>query len=334
MTTTIRPMADLRHRLRDVGIGRKYLKENILPDWWDDSIAATPAGLAQVYGYLYARAGLDLHALKNPDAPIRFVKKSVKFKKAKSVEKGELSVSKSLALSVASVAARGAENAYSKLDGPVAGIRELVTGAGAHTVNIGTLLDYCWSMGIPVIHVEKFPPKAKKMEGMTAMIDGRPVIVLSKSHKRPSWQVFILAHEMGHIFHGHLDKVDVLVDYKLQEGVDDVEEQAANLFAVELLTGIANLTLSSPYLMNASKLADAAVRYGKTNNVEPGIIVLNYCKTKSAWALANAALKEVGESELALETIHKKMLEELEVDRVGEENYEWLLSITGAGRYA
>jgi hypothetical protein len=333
MTTTMNPMAGLRERLRATGIGVKFLYENILPDWWDDEIAAFPAGLAQVHGYLYTRAGIDLDTRKDSAAPLRFPKKAVKFKKAKSVGKGELSVSKALAQSAAAVIARGTRQRFTGLGPTIGGIRDTIICAGERAVNLDTLLDYCWSVGIPVIHIDKFPAKAKKMEGMTTLVDGRPVIVLSKSLKRPSWQAFILAHELGHIYHGHLADVDVLIDYKLQEGEDDEEERAANLFAVELLTGIPNITFSSPYLLKADELARAAVQSGEKLNVEPGVIVLNYGKTKGTWSLANAALALVGESESALDTIHRKMLAQLDVENIGEENYDWILSLTGASNH-
>lgn len=332
--TTQSPMVQLRQRLQDAGINRRYLKQNILPDWWDDKIAANPAGLAQAHGYLFTRAGVDLKSLKDPSAPIRFVHRSAKFKKNQTVPENELTIAKSLALSVAAVVARGVRVPYQGLKAPIAQIRETITQDGNNTVNLETLLAYCWGVGIPVVHLGSFPSGAKKMEGMTAMIKGRPVIVLSKNLKSPAWQVFILAHELGHIYSGHLDAVEVLVDYSFKEGGDDVEEDQANLFALELLTGSPATEFRTLKQMTAPKLASQAKSVGNKMGIEPGVIVLNYAKNMDAWPLANAALKHVESTDSAINKVHEKMFSELDIEDIGEENHDWLMTITGAGQHA
>ncbi|XRA80803.1 hypothetical protein RPN52_28755 [Pseudomonas putida] len=72
----------------------------------------------------------------------------------------------------------------------------------------------------------------------------------------------------------------------------DVDEQAADQYAITLLNGRANATYGNGTgNMSALGLADAAMQYGKANRVDPGHVVLNFAKHNDAWALGMAAIK-------------------------------------------
>ena len=51
-------MTQLYSRLGSVGFPRKYLREIVLPSWWDDEIAHNPAGYTE--GLLLLSRNLDL----------------------------------------------------------------------------------------------------------------------------------------------------------------------------------------------------------------------------------------------------------------------------------
>ena len=329
------PMAQLRRRLSKAGINPKYLKEKILPEWWDDQIARTPAGLAEVHGLLYSRAGIDLESLRDSDAPIRYTRPSVKHRKPKSIDASDLVLSETLASRAARVAARGLATPFGGFHKTPADIRDALKSRGQQTPNLESLLEYSWQVGIPVIHMGTFPSGARKMEGLVTEAGGRPAVVISKNMNSPAWQVFILAHELGHVFHGHLDRTGMLADYNLNGISEDSEEKEADLFALELLTGSPGMTFTSPYLLKAQVLASEARRLGERLNIDPGVVVLNYAKVKEGvWPLANSALKHLEIGDSAIELIHRRMISGLDRDLLGDESYAWLLSITGASRYA
>lgn len=58
-------MIQLYHRLQAVGLSKSYVKERLLPDWWDDEIAFNDTGYAEALGYLSRFAALDLRSLLN-----------------------------------------------------------------------------------------------------------------------------------------------------------------------------------------------------------------------------------------------------------------------------
>ena len=63
------------------------------------------------------------------------------------------------------------------------------------------------------------------------------MIVLCRHTKHAAWLLFILAHELGHLALDHVPNEGVLIDEGLDKNSTDAEEQQANAFAIELLTG-------------------------------------------------------------------------------------------------
>ena len=64
------PMTQLYSRLGSVGFPRKYLREIVLPSWWDDEIAHNPAGYTEWLMLLSRNLGLDLASMQNEAVPI------------------------------------------------------------------------------------------------------------------------------------------------------------------------------------------------------------------------------------------------------------------------
>lgn len=89
-------------------------------------------------------------------------------------------------------------------------------------------LNICQTLGIPVRRTSR----TEAPEGRSMALNGRPVILLS-AEPSPERRRFTLAHELGHIVLGHMDRVGVLNREPSPE--DDPLEQAANVFASRLL---------------------------------------------------------------------------------------------------
>jgi hypothetical protein len=173
-------------------------------------------------------------------------------------------------------------------------VRLAILDRGALWVGLPELLDYCWSIGIPVVFLARFPNGAKKMQGLSAMHQGRPVIVLSRKAAHAAWLLFVLAHELGHIACGHLSEDGVLLDQDVDKNERDVEEDQANAFAIELLTGEPEFRVfTSGRWPNAKDLARIARQLGTKHRIDPGHVVLKYAHTMGSgfWPVANAALK-------------------------------------------
>jgi hypothetical protein len=172
------------------------------------------------------------------------------------------------------------------------------------------------------------------MHGLAAHVEGRGVVVISKDQKQPAWLLFILAHELGHIALGHCrDEGEVLVDAEIDRGSRDREEEEANRFALELLTGDDEVSVvASRRWPAADELLRFTRRVGAENHIDPGFLVLNYAYSMgpSFWPVANAALNLMDPNPNAPALIRQKLAERLDWSRLPTEGSEFLMRITEA----
>ena len=328
-------MTQLYSRLGSVGFPRKYLREIILPDWWDDEIAHNPAGYAEGLMILSRNLGLDLASMQNEAVPIGLRNLGpCKFKKGPTTSEDELVLACALATRAVELISPAVPEPRNPLPTSASAIRQGILGTGARWVGLANLVDYCWSVGVPVLHISPFPPGAKKMEGLASASNGHYAVVLSKNAKHSAWLLFILSHELGHIVQGHVSMDGVLVDELVDRSSRDNEEKAANAFALELLTGTADLrVLPMGPRLSARALARAALDVGVHEQIDPGHIVLNcaYQMGGDFFALANAALKSLEPHADAMALIQSRMIAFLDKTKLPHDTYDFILRVTQAG---
>jgi hypothetical protein len=329
-------MTQLYSRLGSVGFPRKYLREIILPDWWDDEIAQNPAGYAEGLMILSRNLGLDLTSMQNEAVPVGLRNLGpCKFKKASTTSEKELALARTLATRVVELITPAMLEPRNSLPTSASAIRQSILGAGARWVGLTNLVDYCWSVGLPVLHISAFPPGAKKMEGLASVRSGHYAVVLSKNAKHSAWLLFILTHELGHIVQGHVSRDGVLVDELVDRSSRDKEEKAANAFALELLTGTPELrVLPTGPGRSARALACAALDAGVHEQIDPGHIVLNcaYQMGGDFFALANAALRLLEPHADAVALVRSRMIAYLDKTKLPKDTYDFILRVTRAGQ--
>jgi hypothetical protein len=335
------PMSQLYGRLGSIGFTRKYLREVALPEWWDDKIAHNPAGYSEGLLLLSKSLGLDLASLQNDALPVGFRNLGpCKFKKSATTEESELTTARSVATRVAQIASSAELRPSVPLFDSAAQIRKVIFGAGARWIGLSQLADYCWSAGMPVLHITRLPPGSKKMDGLAWVDDGHRAIVVSKKIRFSAWLLFILAHEIGHIAKGHIARGGALVDEEVDRRSTDQEETEANAFALELLTGLHETKViaigSRP---TAMALVNAALEAGKTEKIDPGHLILNwaYQSGGDSFAIANAALAMLEPDISASGTrtdgrliLYQYLHAYLDATKLPEESYEFIVRATTA----
>ena len=330
-------MPDLYRRLKAVGLTRTYVRKMIFPEWWDDQVADNPAGFLEGLLYLSRHAGLDLATLKDPSSSPSIRNFGIcKYKKSAGVSDDQLSLARAIATRAAQLVSLATTAPVVPLPSSPALMRREILGQGDHWIGLENLLEYCWSAGVPVLHVSSFPD-IRKPEGFAANVNGRPVIVLFKKATQPAWLLFILAHELGHLACGHVPEDGVLIDDDVDTNERDQEEDEANAFAFELLTGgIGTRFFASGRWPNAGELARFARETGLQRQVDPGHIVLNYAHTMGSgfFAVANAALKLLDPEADAPKLVRDQMAERIDWSMLPEDSSEFLmrLSVVVPGR--
>ena len=329
------PMKTLYRRLTEVGLTRDFVRKTALPSWWDDEVAANPAGYAQGLLLLSRHLGLELGSLQDESIPVKLRDFGVcKYKKRDDVTEDELALARVMATRAAQLAAEATTTAPTSLLGSAGEIRQQILDGGACCVGLRELLDYCWSVGTPVLHLDHFPRNARRPDGFAARVHGRSVVVLCRRATYSAWLLFILAHELGHIGLGHISEDGALLDDAVDADSQDVEEQQANAFAEELLTGHPDKRyVAADRWPKAGQLAENARQIGRLSMVDPGHIALNYAHSmgKEFFPVGVAALKILEPDADAIGVVREKMAERLDWSRLPEDSSEFLLRVTQRG---
>jgi hypothetical protein len=284
--------------LESAGYPRDF-QQSLLPEWVTSEMLQDQGATLEVASILAKRLGLRVAPLFSDNPGLETLhRRDTKYKRSIPNKSKNLSAATSLAMFVAESVAYSTPFSYTPFPTDPLELRAEILGTeGGNWLGLRNLLQACWRHGVPVIYLDHVGDGLPKMDGMVTLIDGRPIIILSKKSTSWAWQLFIIAHEIGHCALGHIEPDEILIDEALGEqsyALDDPdeEEQAADRFAITLLNGRENATYGSGTAnMSARGLVEASVNYGKANHVDPGHVVLNFAKHNNAWPLGMAAIK-------------------------------------------
>jgi Zn-dependent peptidase ImmA (M78 family) len=330
-----------------VGFTKPYVRKvAALPEWWDDQLWDDPASRSVGMMHLSRHLGIDITTLQDPAATLRLRDFGVcKYKKQAGTTDDELLLTRVIATRAAQLAAAAMDRPFVAVP-PAAALRAAILET-APWVGFEQLLDHCWAAGIPVIHVNNFPTDAKKKPmGLALRVNGRPAVVLCGEKAQPAWHLFILAHELGHLHHGHVPDNGALFDEAETKAKatdssaehmrpselhqTDREEIEADQFAIALLTGKADTCFDVGRWPKADRLAQLATDFGRRNQVDPGHVVLNCAYTEGGgfWGVANAALKLLCPDADAVGLIGERLAANLDWEKLPEDSSEFLMRIT------
>ena len=289
----INSMRSLYARLKKVGYDRRFVEECILPEWWSDDLSSVEANRAIAELAIARHLGFSTADLRDPQRPLVLPqRKNIRLKRSARVTEEQVAGTVLVARRAAELVVESAVDLPSFGGAALASaIRTAILRNHAH-VDLGSLLTYCWSHGIAVVHLNQTPKASKKIAGLATFCGNRPAIVLASRRDSPPWIAFHLAHELGHIMLEHVrDAGDLLVDQDLDKKDGDQQEQEADRFACELLTGESSPGFSPTRGLTAPKLARAALQYGESHRISPGTVVLIYGRSANRYPVVPGALK-------------------------------------------
>lgn len=317
----------LVERLRQAGISLAAI-EAAWPSWWTEEADTSPSGRAELRFALARRLGLEPKPLLGER--VEFVwNDEARFKHLTAEQESHKAALTSFGMSVGRLLLRAT------VGSPVirvsaADLRKAIL-VGNDFVDLNALIATCWALRIPVVHLRVFPLDAKSMHAMVTNVDDRSVILLGRDAQYPAPVAFTLAHELGHIMLGHLTGAPALIDLEdpalAYEG--DEQEQEADRFALELLTGSPDPDIqTSADRFNAPTLASAVLEAAPRYAVEPGTLALCVGFRRHAWPVAMSALRFIyREKKPAWREVNGIADGELNWDALGDESAHYLRNV-------
>jgi len=282
----------------------------------------------------------------NPDGTIAIdsVAPTARFKHRVDTEESELTVAANLGLALAKTSMFSVNPPYQALPAdPIAVREQCLRLSEDNTVSFKSLLDLCWGHGIPVLFLNHLPRGSKRVTGMAISIADRPAIILGFSHKQSARQLFVLAHELGHILLGHIGSDSVLLDEELAEVQGNLEgspevpkdhqELEADTFALKLIRGPIDDPLEQiGSQKSAAELLAATIPVAKKYGIDPGHLILSYAKSHDEWVLANQALNFLPREINPLDLLKDRFNANNDLGKLSEEHAHYVLLTQGYDR--
>lgn len=330
--TALHSMTPLYAKLKQQGFTRQFVK-GVLPDWWDDSMANTASGYQEAGMLLAKLFNIRPSSLLSENLAPEFRFGARRFKRNQCSDVADLDQACSLAMTAAKLAVQAMPNAYVKPDAAAELRRSLLSNPEQRWIDFSTLLQYCWQIGIPVLHLSHLPNGAKKMDGLALSVGGRPAIVLTS--KRPhGYMLFHLAHELGHIAEGHVDEDGAwAIDTEIDAADEQEDEVAANRYGFTVLTGepiFKGLAESASIPKKGTQLALASMVMASSRRIDPMHVALATAHRCKNFKLGGAALLALVKNRPDDISVCTAMLErELDWESLSDDEAAVLRKLTG-----
>lgn len=327
-------MASLLKKLSAVGLSASYVRRAGLPSWWNNELDEVPSAVIEGAAHIAQRLHLDLKSLLKDDLEPTFKPLlPTKFKYHRQQASDVPYVSHQIASRVAELVASSLKpRSFVPVPTAIAQVRQDILAQGSK-VDLESLLGYCWQHGIAVVYFNDYPKDTRKITGMIQWQGDRPIILLSHKVTHPAWLAFHLAHELGHLALGHVE-TGILIDDEINESTD-VEEIAANRFAVELLVNQYDDCFRSMSIYNNGQLrAKIEEKLEADPTVDACILAFNYGwhakKTDpKKFGLAKKAVQELGCEDAGNEMIGRFLADHLDWETLGDDTIDHLERILG-----
>lgn len=322
-----KPAETIYKRLNsDLGITKSFLKNFILPDWWDDEILKSPSGFQEFQLYLLGNMGISLESWKG-SKKLKFSQGSkVLFKKTAKQDITKFTTGIHLAKSIAEKAIFSIGQ-NQRIPKDAQEVRETFKNKQIH---LKLVLEYFANSNIPIIPIYGLPKQTSLPAAMVFRIDGKYAIAVGSRKRSPAQQAFHLLHELGHIARGHIsEKVGSYIDFSIEKDQEDELETEANKFAVEVFTGFSNFETHLFKAKDPKEFATECKTESKKVKVSPAFLALNFAWANpkdQLWPFVNKVLEHL-EPKDALEQISNHFFQFFSKENVSEEYFEFLSKI-------
>lgn len=303
------------------------------PDWWSNDAEASVSANNELRFSVARKLGLDPRSLFGDEEP-RFVwKDEAKYKHFSGRNDFEFAALTSFGMSFARAVINATSDVNLVEDYTPERIRRAIL-ARYPAVELRGLIELCWGLGIPIVHLEVFPLAAKKMCAMAVNYNGRYAILLGRQSKFPAQIAYYVAHELGHIALGHLQENAAVVemDEILSKSEDnDDEERAADEYALALLTGSKGPLFDvNTHKFSASELAKVCLQASTEFHIEAGTIALCVGHITQEWGKIFAAMNFIYDSSQPISrTVNQVARTQLDYSRLPMDLISYIDNVMG-----
>ena len=320
--------SSLSRRLASAGFKKDFVRQAILPDWWDKSCEQDQSLLTDLEIRVARFLELPISVVRDPTAPLSALQRSeAKLRRVRYVEKDRLAPAIHAALQIAGAVNRCMESAAPDPDSiPLDGLswRNDIHRDSAH-VSLQDILTDLWGRGVPVVTIDTLPTPS--FQGLACIVEGRPTIMLGQRYDEPGRVAFIVAHEFGHISSGDCGPEHLVVDEEAQVLDDSCIEKSADLYATQVLVG----ENAVPEIdgNDYRELAQNAANLESECGADAGAIIYAWASRARDYSQASMAVKALYRDSGALRLLRSHFDSNIDIDSASETDYALLRCVCG-----
>ncbi len=319
----------LMRRLAQAGFKKDFVQPAIFPDWWAEECEADASLLPDIEIRIARFLGLPLSSVRDPGialTPPTYV--GAQLRRVRDINRDRLGPAIHTAIRIAGAVVRSLRSDVPSASiPPTEGVawREQIL-EGKIAIKLDDVLRGAWQRGIPVVAVDVLP--SPRFQGLAAIVEGRPVILLGHRHDEPSHAAFVIAHEGGHIAAEDCTPGHPVVD-EMEEAADDAEmEKRADEFATRVLVGAGTIPDISPEV-NFRELASQASKFERASGVDAGAVIFAWARRTGDYAKASMAVKALYRASGAQRAIRQHFDRHVDLNSANESDRALLRCVHG-----
>jgi hypothetical protein len=279
----------LMRRLSLAGFKSDFVGPALLPDWWEKGCAQDPSLLPDIEVRVARFLGVPLAAVRDAGTPLPHpTYPSAQLRRVKDIDRDRLAPAIHSALSVSSAVVRALRAPVEPVLPPTDPLqwRGQIERTSLR-VTLEDLVGDLWRRGIPVIPLDVLPKPA--FQGLAAIVEGRPVVVIGQKYDEPGRVAVVAAHEASHLVAGDCSAGQPVVDEDEEVADDSDMERRADAFARGVLVGDARVP--SIDAKDFRQLATAAAEVERSTGADAGFVIFSWAASTRDYATATQAVK-------------------------------------------
>jgi hypothetical protein len=287
---------NLIKRLSRAGFKKDFVREALLPDWWDESGADDPSLLPELEIRVARFFGVPVASMRHPRLELSIPNyPGARLRKVANLDRNRVKAAVHTGLQIAAAVVRSLRDSARAVRLPPADpmdwYREVQ--CAASRFDLASIVNDLWERGIPVVHVDVLP--APKFQALACLVGGRPVIVLGHANDAPPRLAFHIAHEVGHVVHDDCGPDAPIIDEDESVVDSSTSEQLADEYAWNALAGgepIGDVPTGDH--RDWAKMADEV---GRQHSIDAGVVVWSWANRTKDFKTGQMALKALYRSQ-------------------------------------
>ena len=213
-----------------------------MPDWWDDDCREEPRLLPDIEIRVARFLGQSLAEIKDPSMRLAApAYPGAQLRRVRDVDRDKLGPAIHSAMRIAAAVVRSLRDTVPNATIPPAdgqAWRNSIQHTGP-SITLKEVVRDLWTRGIPVIPLDVLP--SPSFQGLAAIVEGRPVVLLGHKHDEPGRLAFVVSHEAGHVAAGDCTPDQPVVDETEEISDNSQMELKADQYANRVLIGSDNI---------------------------------------------------------------------------------------------